>query len=190
MDRQVVYESRLELARIMLADFDARIVAIAAQPLQLVGADGDRVRRHVPDLLLVDAAGGVTVVDVKASGRRDDADVRALMGWTRRTVALRGWGFEEWYGAPPTLLANVSFLAGYRRSRVIDASLIPAVLDVASAGASIRGIESALRPASALVVRPVVLHLLWRGVLQTDLDRPLDTTNVVVPGQSAAVKST
>ncbi|MEO3930464.1 hypothetical protein ABGB07_42440 [Micromonosporaceae bacterium B7E4] len=39
----VVYESRLELARIMLADFDRSVVAIAAQPLQLTSRYGDRV---------------------------------------------------------------------------------------------------------------------------------------------------
>ena len=61
--RLVVYESRLELARIMLADFDPYVTGIAAQPFLLTGADGSRVRRHVPDLLLAGADGGVTVVD-------------------------------------------------------------------------------------------------------------------------------
>lgn len=179
MDRLVVYESRLELARLMLADFDPGVTGIAAQPFQLVGADGPRIRRHVPDFLVVDAAGGVTVVDVKAASRRDDVEVRALMDWTRRTAALRGWGFEEWYGAPRTLLANVSFLAGYRRGRVVDGSLIPSVLAAASAGASIGDIERILRPLDALLVRPVVLHLLWRGLLHTDLTRSIDPTSVV-----------
>ncbi len=50
--RLVVYESRLELARIMLADFDPSVAGIAAQPFVLAGADGSRERRHVPDLLL------------------------------------------------------------------------------------------------------------------------------------------
>jgi len=36
--RLVVYESRLELARIMLADFDPSVAGIAAQPLLLTGA--------------------------------------------------------------------------------------------------------------------------------------------------------
>jgi hypothetical protein len=97
----VAYESRLELARIMLADFDPGVVAIAAQPFQLVGPDGPRIRRHVPDLLLAHAKGGVTVVDVKSPRRQGDPAVRAVMEWTGRTVALRGWGFEEWYGARP-----------------------------------------------------------------------------------------
>ncbi|MGC0328103.1 DNA-binding transcriptional ArsR family regulator [Streptomyces sp. SAI-170] len=64
--RMVAYESRLELARILIADFARDVTEIAAQPFQLVGWDGTRVRRHVPDLFLVHADGLVTVVDVKA----------------------------------------------------------------------------------------------------------------------------
>ena len=53
----VVYESRLELARLLLADFDPTVVAIAAQPFVVTAPDAGRVRRHVPDFLLVDSAG-------------------------------------------------------------------------------------------------------------------------------------
>lgn len=105
-----VYESRLELARIMLADMDPTVVGIAAQPMQLSAPDGGRVRRHVPDLLLVDRAGGVTVVDVKSPHKRDDPATRQVMTWTRDVAGLRGWGFEEWYEAPKQVLANVTFL--------------------------------------------------------------------------------
>jgi hypothetical protein len=49
------------------------------------------------------------------------------MGWAERKVGLRGWGFEGWYGAPQQLLANVSFLAGYRRHRLIADDMIAAV---------------------------------------------------------------
>ena len=107
----------------MLADFDPAVTAVAAQPFRLIGRDGSRVRRHVPDVLLAGADGGVTVVDVKAPGKRADPEVRAVMEWTRRVAALRGWAFEEWYGAPPRLLENVRFLAGYRRRGLIDEQL-------------------------------------------------------------------
>jgi hypothetical protein len=82
--RLVVYESRLELARIMLADFDPAVDGVAAQPFRLIGRDGSRVRRRVPDVLLAGADGGVTVVDVKAPGKRADPEVRAVMEWTSR----------------------------------------------------------------------------------------------------------
>ena len=112
MSGHVVYESRLELARIMLADFDPAVAGLAAQPFQLAGPDGGRDRRHVPDLLLVGGDGAVTVVDVKAASRLRDTEVRAQFSWTRAVAAARGWGFEAWSGADRRLLDNVRFLAG------------------------------------------------------------------------------
>ncbi len=183
VERLVVYESRLELARIMLADLDPDVVAIAAQPLQLVGSDEGRIRRHVPDLLLVHADGYVTVVDVKAAAKLADPSVQALFGWTRRLVEWRGWGFEVWSGAERHLLDNVRFLAGYRRRSVVAEDVIPMVLDVAGRQATIGGIERALSDRQPLqLVRPVVLHLLWAGLLWADLTRPLS------PGTAVALE--
>jgi hypothetical protein len=164
MKSLVAYESRLELARIMLADFDPGVTVIASQPFRLIAADGSRIRSHVPDILLLTSDGGATVVDVKSPAKREDPDVRAVMEWTRRTVGLRGWGFEDWYGAPPRLLGNVRFLAGYRRRTVIDESLIPAVLRAAVGGTAITDLERAVPEADPVLVRPVVLHLLWTWV--------------------------
>ena len=108
MSGHVVYESRLELARIMLADFDPAVAGLAAQPFLLTGPDGGRDRRHVPDLLLAGGDGAVTVVDVKAASRLRDPEVRAQFSWTRAVAASRGWGFEAWSGADGRLLDNDS----------------------------------------------------------------------------------
>jgi hypothetical protein len=160
------------------------VVAVAAQPFQLVGADGGRIRRRVPDVLLVDRDGGVTVVDVKAASRLADPCVQAQFSWTRRLTGLRGWGFEVWSGADRRLLDNVRFLAGYRRRCVIAADVVPAVLDAASGQPTIGSIEQALSDRHPwALVRPVVLHLLWVGRLEADLGRPLgvDTPVRAVP---------
>lgn len=180
MGRLLAYESRLELARIMLADFAVEVVGIATQPFRLVGADGGRTRRHVPDILLVDADGGVTVVDVKAPDRLADPEVQAVFAWTRAAVALRGWAFQAWAGAPKTLLDNVRFLAGYRRRTVVEAGLLSGVLEVAGEQATLGGIERALAERHpALLVRPAMLHLVWSGALQVDLQRPLSLNSRV-----------
>jgi len=144
MGRLVVYESRLELARLMLADQDHGVVGIAAQPFSLAGIDRGRSRRHVPDFLLVDRAGAVTVVDVKAAGKMNDPLVLAMFAWTRELAGWRGWGFEAWSGADQRLLENVAFLAGYRQPAVTAAELIPAVLTTAREQPSIGTIEQAL----------------------------------------------
>lgn len=71
----VAHESRLELARILLADFDAEVTGLAAQPFQLSGLDGGKARRHVPDLLLRRKSGLVAVDDVKRPHRVSDPKV-------------------------------------------------------------------------------------------------------------------
>jgi len=170
----VAYESRLELARILLADFAPDVTGLAAQPFQLVGRDAGRLRRHIPDLLLVHPGGGVTVVDVKPAGKLDDPEVRAVFDWTARLCSLRGWAFEAWSGADAQLLANVGFLAGYRRSAVIATGLADAVLAAAGDTSTIGAVERALAgSAPAALVRPVVCHLLWRGELMADMSRPI-----------------
>ncbi|MFJ8072622.1 hypothetical protein ACIQ7Q_01440 [Streptomyces sp. NPDC096176] len=90
------YESRLELARIVLADFAQDVAEIAAQPFQVCGDDGAGIRRHVPDLLLTHADGLVTVADIKAPYRVDVPEVAAqfdgLCGGRR---GVRGAGADE-----------------------------------------------------------------------------------------------
>ncbi|MFF9641006.1 TnsA-like heteromeric transposase endonuclease subunit [Kitasatospora aureofaciens] len=170
----VAYESRLELARILLADFDPSVVAIVAQPFQLVGADGSSVRRHVPDLLLARADGSVTVVDVKAAWRAKAPEVVAQFAWTEQVCATRGWAFETWYGADPVLVENVRFLAGYRRPEVIDQDIVGHAARAARTHRSVAAIERALASRfPSDLVRPAVLHLLWSGALTCDLNRLL-----------------
>jgi hypothetical protein len=185
IDGLVAYESRLELARILLADHDRAVVGIAAQPLQLVGWDRSRLRRHVPDLLLVDADGGITVVDVKPLSTVAVPENAELFVWTQLVCGWRGWNFEIWSGTNRCLLDNVRFLAGYRRTAAIATELIPTVLDAARHQASSRAIELALSAQhSPLLVRPVVLHLLWLGLLRADLRRPLSADTVLRFGGS------
>jgi hypothetical protein len=112
----VVYESRLELARLLLADADREIVGIAAQPFLV----SDSERRHVPDFLLARVDGSVLIVNVKPARRLDDPRVAAALAWAGRIFAVRGWQHEIWSGADPYLLANLRFLAGYRRSAHLD----------------------------------------------------------------------
>lgn len=177
----VVYESRLELARILLADQDRDVVAIAAQPFVMEGSDGGRVRRHVPDLLLGHADGRLTVVDVKAASLMADAKVVSQFAWTKAVCAEHGFGFEAWSGCDPVLLENIRFLAGYRRGDLIDHGVASLVLGAAAEGGKTIGeVEHRLQaPERRGLIRPALLHLLWCGALSADLTRALDVETVV-----------
>lgn len=181
-NRLVAYESRLELARILLADFARDVVEIAAQPFQVAGVNGGCKRRHVPDLLLVHADGLVTVVDVKAPRRAEEAKFVEQFAWMRRLCTLRGWAFEVWTGAAPVFVENVRFLAGYRRLQVVEQRLFPQVLEAARVQSSLGGIERALAGRhSAALIRPALLHLVWSGILAADLSVPLSARTPVGP---------
>ncbi|MBW8736241.1 MAG: TnsA-like heteromeric transposase endonuclease subunit [Streptomyces turgidiscabies] len=182
----VVYESRLELARILLADHDSSVVAIAAQPFWLGWFDGSRTCRHVPDLLLGRADGSVTVVDVKALHRLGDPKVVRQFAWTERLCVGRGWDFEVWSEADRVLLENVRFLAGYRREALVDRGLAERVLEAVRGPVAVAHLERSLvgvgEPA---VLRPAILHLLWSSRLAADLSHPLDGDTVVRAGVAA-----
>lgn len=63
----VGHESLLERDRLLLADFDPDVMAVASQPFGITGRDGEVVRRHVPDYLLLRSDNTVEVVDVKSA---------------------------------------------------------------------------------------------------------------------------
>jgi hypothetical protein len=165
----VVYESRLELARLLLADFDSEVVGIAAQPFLLIEAD----RRHVPDFFLHRADESVVIVNVKPADRMTDDRVAGALAWAARVFAERGWEHEVWSGADAQRLANVRFLAGYRRGWLAESVTNAVAVLRPGTVLTITQAEAALRKAGVIEPRPVVLHQLWAGRLRADLQQPL-----------------
>jgi hypothetical protein len=174
MCAHVVYESRLELARLLLADFDRTVVTIVAQPFQLSARIDGRLRRHVPDLLLQDRSGAATVVDVKPVALLAEPTVARTLAWAGELIETRGWRFEVWSGCDGVLLTNVRFLAGYRRSWLFSEDLLNEVLAAVGDGDTTAAVERRLAPRQpARTVRPALLHLLWRGEVTADLHQML-----------------
>jgi hypothetical protein len=172
MRDHVVYESRLELARLIFADFDRSVHRILAQPFLLKAKVGGKIRKHVPDYFLATDHGPV-VVDVKPEYLLAKPTVAYTFAWTRRLVKARGWQYEVWSGAPSSELENLRFLAGYRRPWLFDAALLDQVLGTDVAGRTFGEVVRSLPGCDPAVARAAVLHLLWRGELRTDLSRPL-----------------
>jgi hypothetical protein len=178
MGQHVVYESRLELARLLLADFDPRVVSIAAQPFHVTCRAQGRVRCHVPDFLLVDQDGLVTVVNVKPAELLSKPAVADALGWAGKVFAERGWRHEVWSGAGEVMLANVRFLAGYRYRDRVAADVVARVEDAVGKPVSLGELEAAC-PGECREVRSAALHLLWRGTLRADLSTLLSRATVL-----------
>lgn len=182
----VGYESLLERDRLLIADFDCNVLAIASQPFGLTGRDGDALRRHVPDYLLGCRDGSVVVVDVKPAESLDDPKVADVLSWTGRLMARRGWRYEVWSGTDPVRLANVKFLGQGRRRDRVDSSSLSRLSAVGLPGMTL---DSALMAATQgegkpdrvdrAYLRAAMLALLWEQVWVVDLDVPLTGATVI-----------
>ncbi|RSM72973.1 transposase [Amycolatopsis sp. WAC 01375] len=174
----ILYESRLELARLLFADFDRAVRGIVAQPFLLEAEVDGRRRRHVPDFLLLTEALPI-VVDVKPASRVSKPDIAFVLAWTRRVVEARGWVYEVWSEPPPIELANVRLLAGYRREWLFDPAVLAELREADLEGMSLGAVRLALPHWQPEIVAASALHLLWQKHFLADLADPLDATTVL-----------
>lgn len=172
----VLYESRLELDRLWLADFAPEVIRMAAQPMWMCGSDGTSTRRHGPDLLLEHADGGFTVVDVKPEefARRDE--VARVFAWTGRVCASRGWSYEVWTGADPVVLTNIRTIGAARRTDSLDTATVAGVEAVGVTGMTIDEVVTAGKRERG---RIAVLAKLWSGSWTADLTVPLSGRTIL-----------
>jgi hypothetical protein len=163
----VPYESRLELARLTMADFDQTVSHIIAQPFLLTAVVDGVKRRHVPDYLEFRAT-GLTVVDVKPKRRLKDPKVAYALGWAKNVVEDAGWQFEVFAEPDESQIGNVKFFAGYRLEEAVFPAALAEMrardLDGITFGAAVA--DSWHPPARA---RAALLHMLWRQELEIDM---------------------
>lgn len=174
--RHVIYESRLELARLLFADFDRSVHRICAQPFLLEMRSNGVDRKHIPDYLLITDQ-GPTVVDVKPAHRLSKPEVSETFAWTRTALEHRGWSYEVWSEPNELELQNLRFLAGFRRPYLFDPSLLAALRRVDTASASIAEVIGALSDWPAPLTRSALFHLLWSQEFAVDICSPLRSSS-------------
>ena len=171
----VGYESRLELAALLLEDFDPRVVRIASQPFELIAGRGDRDGGHVPDFMVEYRDSSFAVIDVKPASRLKKPEIASALRWAGDIIQSRGWQYRIVSEPDPVLLSNIRFLAGYRR---ISQFAERDVRTVEAAALGARTLGEAIRRAGGALgdlayARTVVLHLLWINAIRCDLTYPL-----------------
>lgn len=176
----VTYESRLELARLQLADFDRGVCAIRSQPLRLTYLDAEgRARRHVPDFALINRDGLIRIVNVKPVERLADAGVRTLLEAAHGALERHGFSTEIWSGEDPVVFSNISYLAAYRNPRLFANGDLEAARAIVSRTMTVEQAESAVAAVGVVDPPPVLMHLLWSDHVRMDLTRALQPTSVL-----------
>jgi hypothetical protein len=129
---------------LLYADFDTAVRRIVAQPFLLKATVDRRVRKHVPDFLLI-AEQGPMIVDVKPVVQLSDPRIRCTLDWTRKLVERRSWRYEIWSEPPAIELRNSRFLAGFRNPSCFDESLLAEIRQRDLCDHAGRGPERGLR---------------------------------------------
>jgi hypothetical protein len=177
-----MYESRLELTRLLVAEFNPLLLDVREQTFHLTLRFRDGlVIRHIPDFLFTFDGQPPHLVNVKPPGWEHDAKLRLTFETLASLCAEQGWSYETWTGESLTYIENLRWLAAYRRRSVIPASdeEILTTLDLVSTPMSIGDLEQWARGVGVRNARSVVLHLLWMSVLRTDLSVPLSAKSEV-----------
>jgi hypothetical protein len=176
----VIYESRLELAALLLADFDRAVRGIAAQPFQLTAEVDGKARRHVLDYML-DTVDGPVVVDVVRRERLSQPKIQFLSSWTRQILESVGWSYEIVSEPDVVRLANIRFLAGYRRDWLMNCPILDELRACSAdlVGSSIGDAERRIVNRPLPLVRSVMLHMLWTQEFTADLNSPLGCSTVL-----------
>ncbi|WP_328732891.1 TnsA-like heteromeric transposase endonuclease subunit [Streptomyces caniferus] len=187
MRAHVIYESRLELTRLLYADFSRDERAVFAQPFLITAEVDGKVRRHVPDFLILREGLVPLVVDVKPRELLIRPKIAFSLGWARETVEACGWDFQVWCEPPEEELANVRFLAGYRRDWLFAPDLLEELRGTDLDGATLGEAFRRLPHQPPELVRASVLHLLWSQDFSTDLSEVLSKRHVLHRGRASVL---
>ncbi|MDQ2845124.1 MAG: TnsA-like heteromeric transposase endonuclease subunit [Actinomycetota bacterium] len=166
----VVYQSWLERHHLMEFDRLPQVVGISGQPFALSWTDALRRHQHIPGLFVRFADGSAVVVDCRPIAGADEK-FHGVAAVTRAICDQIGWEYRLAGEPTPTRAANLTWLAGYRRSCAGGEQTVGSLTQIASEPVPLlQGAEAVGDP---VVVLPTVFHLLWTGVLRCDLDLPL-----------------
>ncbi len=167
-------ESRLEMSWFRAADIDPRVSWIAAQPFVLVWPLGDRALVRICDLL-IRFADGWLVADVKPDDLlARDPYARAVMAFTRRTLALAGLDYAVLGDMSLQRTVNLRAITRYRQPNYALGREVARMVD-----GEPRTAGGVLLGCGDHIGREVLMHLLAMGRCRAHLDEPIHRATVL-----------
>lgn len=186
----VQYESRFEMDHLTLLDFDPRVVAVSSQPFRIYFGRSTSPVTHVPDLFVRYTDGSARLIDVKGALAAAKPHNALVFSLTEQVCDLLGVEYRVATEIEPTLIANVRWLAGYRRPQAGTDDVADHLRAAVSPGAPLGQAVAAAAATSGLhpaVVRPALFHLMWHQVVTADLSCLLDESTELSVGDRDAV---
>jgi hypothetical protein len=167
--RLVWYESRLEMVALKMLDFDPLLVDVLPQPFILHYRVDGKAYRHIPDYLVWRSKEPHRhVVNVKPRKSVDKpTNQRAFTACAEACSALN-WSYTTQSEPPRVFLANLNWLAGYRRKPPGFAALCERMIESAATQPTIDELLAGIGEDAARA-RPILFYLIWNRMLEVDM---------------------
>ena len=166
VNQMVWYESRLEMFILKQLDFSQAITAILPQPFCLHFKDEGKRRRHIPDFLVWLADGNRLLVNVKPRKYVSKPNNQRSFKACETLCESLGWSYTTLSEPDPIFLANLNWLAGYRRTPAHFTEYSIQLIEKATEQQTIENLLDGLGHAS--LVRPILFFLMWKRQLDFD----------------------
>lgn len=178
----VAYESLLELECLRLVDAKTSTIAIRSQPFRIREWDEHGIRRHhIPDFALIGEHQDVHIINVKPATRLNDQKTKDALMWANKVITAHGFTHEVWTGADRIYSRNHKFLSAYRHSRRLPIDAAHTAHQLVRGAATLGEAFTQVASVYGHQARPIVFHLMWRNIIQVNLNEPLtDNTPVEV----------
>lgn len=183
--RLVSYESRLEMVVLKKLDFDSDLCEVLPQPCVLHFSSKGKRYRHIPDYLVWRPGVSPQLINVKPRKYVEAERNERAFSACERACEQIGWTYSTQSEPPRVLLANLNWLAGYRRQPPAFSQYARVLAERAWQPVSIAKLLDRVGPSA--LVRPVLFHLLWTRKLEFDIGRTLsDSSTVALVMQNGA----
>lgn len=178
INQLVPYESRLEMFTLMALDFEGEVIGVLGQPLHFDFERNSSKFGHVPDFLVWRERTEPTIVDVKPEAFLDKGKNRQVFECTELVCRRLGWQFELRSEPDDVYLANLKWLAGFRRRPPQFRSQAEQLFAICGERSiAIRDVLTETKmPAFS---RPVLFHLIWKGLVSVDTTTLLSDDSLV-----------
>jgi hypothetical protein len=173
-----------------MLDRDPSVVSYVTQPLTISFVDENGKKRHyTPDVKVMHSDGTVEIHEVTVAERRATDSARRRERAAREVCKSRGWKYiihTEATLPGPTMDANLNYLITYRATAYADPDVIYAIqkdLEISSDGMPIYTLVIRIAKRTSVAkprVLSTLLHMLWHGYAETDLDKLLISDGRVI----------
>jgi hypothetical protein len=196
--RLVQFESWAERALILRLDRDPEVLDYQSQPETFTFTDeAGKQRGYTPDFKVWRQDGDIEIHEVTLTKRQVRPEIRRRERAARDICRSRGWQYlvHTEQGLPRgSELANLLALAGYRPTVYANPEVRQAAFEIlgSNRGLVLVGLVSHLEQLLNLSVSEVtaaLCHLLWHGVLLTDLDQLLFDQGKLISGVRVWIES-